>query len=527
MGQSLRAAAERWWPFAVASAVLAAGFVATLSRVARLLGGRFVYGLDDAYIHLQVARNFAEHGSWGLNPGAFESPVSSLLWPGLLAAFHRLLGSAELVPLVLNVLLAFALLLVADRWLRSLGVGAGWRAGALVALAVATPLVPVALGGMEHVLQAVLGLGFLWLASSLPRQPSGRQLLCLAAVATLLALCRYEGLLLLVPAGATFLLQRRWRAAAAVAVAALPLLAFGCYSVAHGAYLLPNSVLIKAAILWLGSFGEHSWLWGAALAYPLLLALVVGVAASAALRIRLRGLAQPWPALDLATAWFVCAALLQWAGSRFTGQFHRYLLHLVAIGVALAAAHAWSWWSRPAHRLGRAAVALAVAIAVVASYGDVRAAVLGAANASWDIAAQQGQMAQLFSRYYAGQTVAVNDVGAVSYLGNVQVVDLVGLASSDITAMHLVRQRQAEVYGRVAAERGARVAAVYPGWFEGAIPVGWVKVGELQTLVDTTVVGGDTVVFYGTDAAAAEELRRNLVEFAPSVMVGTDLPVTP
>ncbi len=516
-----------WWPLAVAWSAALVALATVFARVTQLLGGRFVYGLDDAYIHLQVARNLAEHGSWGINPGAFESAVSSLLWPALLAVFHRVFGSAEMVPLVLNALLCLGLLALADRWLRSLDVGPAWRCFTLLFLAFGTTLVPVAFGGMEHVLQATLALLFLWLASSLPRHPTGARLLGLGTVAVLLALCRYEGLLLVIPVWLTFMLQRRWRAAVALAAAALPLAAFSLYSVTHGSYILPNSVLIKGAILLLGTLREHSWLVGVALAYPLLLALVAAAAVTVAVGIRSRAAAASWvrSPLNLATAWFVVAALLQWSGSRFTGQFHRYLLYLAAVGVVLLAAHSWRWWA--SGKVPRAAAIVLAALAVLASSKDFRAVALGTANASWDIAAQQGQMASFFGRYYPGQAVAVNDIGAISYLGGGRVVDLVGLATSEVTAMHLGRGRRVDVYARVAAERGARVAALYPDWFEGFVPAAWVPVGELRILVPTTVAGGDRVVFYAVDPGAADQLRANLQEFVPTAMPGTRLSILP
>ena len=46
--------------------------------------GDFTYALDDTYIHLAVTQNFATHGVWGINPDAFSSCTSSLVWPALL-----------------------------------------------------------------------------------------------------------------------------------------------------------------------------------------------------------------------------------------------------------------------------------------------------------------------------------------------------------------------------------------------------------------------------------------------------------
>ncbi|MGO9387121.1 MAG: hypothetical protein ACLPWD_03630 [Methanobacterium sp.] len=39
----------------------------------RLNNGHFAYGLDDAYIHMSIAENFALHGVWGVTLYGFTS----------------------------------------------------------------------------------------------------------------------------------------------------------------------------------------------------------------------------------------------------------------------------------------------------------------------------------------------------------------------------------------------------------------------------------------------------------------------
>src|SRR4051812_21679740 len=54
-----------------------AGLVAACLR---RTGGHLVYSLDDPAIHLTVATNLVDHGTWGVVPGHFESASSSPLW---------------------------------------------------------------------------------------------------------------------------------------------------------------------------------------------------------------------------------------------------------------------------------------------------------------------------------------------------------------------------------------------------------------------------------------------------------------
>ena len=61
--------------------------------------GHLIYPLDDTYISMAMGKNLAEHGVWGVTRHEFSSTSSSLIWPLLLAAADRVLGTNELVPL--------------------------------------------------------------------------------------------------------------------------------------------------------------------------------------------------------------------------------------------------------------------------------------------------------------------------------------------------------------------------------------------------------------------------------------------
>src|SRR6476469_58646 len=71
-----------------------------LAAIVMMNSGRFVYTLDDAYIHLAMAENIGL-GHYGVNPGELSAPASSIIWPFLLAPVARV-SFAEFVPLCLN-----------------------------------------------------------------------------------------------------------------------------------------------------------------------------------------------------------------------------------------------------------------------------------------------------------------------------------------------------------------------------------------------------------------------------------------
>ncbi len=63
--------------------------------------GKLMYALDDPYIHLSVSETIW-NGGYGVNPGEFSSPSSSILFPFLLTigAFSRPVH--EYVPFILD-----------------------------------------------------------------------------------------------------------------------------------------------------------------------------------------------------------------------------------------------------------------------------------------------------------------------------------------------------------------------------------------------------------------------------------------
>ncbi|HUG52639.1 MAG TPA: hypothetical protein VMR21_03525, partial [Vicinamibacteria bacterium] len=138
--------------------VLAAAVGALLLAASSRTGGELVYALDDAYIHMAVGRNLADHGVWGVTRYAFTSSTSSLLWPLLLALADLVAGAREATPLVLNLVFAAAAVLTADRLLA--GATPGIRLVALAALVLLSPLPTLVVSGMEHALHIA---AVLWL----------------------------------------------------------------------------------------------------------------------------------------------------------------------------------------------------------------------------------------------------------------------------------------------------------------------------------------------------------------------------
>jgi hypothetical protein len=499
-----------------AAIALLAMVAATVRAVLAHTGGRLVYPLDDAYIHMAVARNLAEHGVWGVTRHGFTSSTSSLAWPLLLAAFDRIVGAAAWLPLSLNVAAGLACLAVAAALLPPHPPWA--RLGVLAAIVFLTPLPTLVVSGMEHTLHVCAALAFAGLVARAVDADDGRPrpgTMALAATAALAASLRYESLFLVAAAGAVLAVHRRFRLAAIVgAAAAAPLLAFAALSVARGFYPLPNSVLLKGAQFDVSTpAGVIEALGGRSLRMlaqaPHLLALVLACLALLAWGGATR---RALPALAVVTT----LLHLQFAD---TGWLYRYEAYLVALGLlalGVAAPGATAALRGATTRGGRAASLAAACLAAVLAYPLVERAIRAAAEtprAAKNIFDQQYQLGLFLGRFYSGRAVAANDIGAVSYLADVKLLDLYGLASMEVARARRAGTLDAATLSRLTSAQGTEVVAVYRSWFAQSLPAEWQEAGSWRA-PEKVVVADRVVTFYARDDAARASLTESLRAFA-------------
>src|SRR5262249_43520762 len=150
---------------------------------------------------------------YGINPGEFAAPASSILWPFLLAPF-AFTHLVEFLPLVINLGALVVVVWWLQRWLET-WLSPWWALVAASAVAFALNLYGLVLTGMENSRQVTLAI---IVALSLMRERPGERLgwpFWLAVV--LLPLIRYEGLAISLPVLALLVLSPGRRLPALVA----------------------------------------------------------------------------------------------------------------------------------------------------------------------------------------------------------------------------------------------------------------------------------------------------------------------
>ncbi|MEP7118516.1 MAG: hypothetical protein ABI880_13085 [Acidobacteriota bacterium] len=515
------------WPALVAAAVLVGSVVMAERAVVALTSGRFIYALDDAYIHMAMARNLAEHGIWGCTPFRFSAASSSPLWTAVLAIVYRLTGARELTPLVLNVVFGVMTIAVADAVLRRLAAGALLRVATLVGLVLVVPMAAMALLGMEHVLHLLLTIAFggaitLALAGA-PEHTRAyqRHTATLSVLAALLATSRYEGLFLVALACLACVALGHWRRGVVIGgAAALPIVLFGVISVANGSLFLPNSLMLKAG-------GEAASMWtvlfrgiGAADVaflqkdHPLLWLVLGGSAATLIELVRGRRWSRAAVLVPLLmTLMVVLHVHFALSSSFWVYRYDAYLLGFGVFAAAVVLAGVPSVPRRGPGWISRVATAAAVLVITVV-IGDPREGLRpeNAIQSAWLTYREHYQAARFVHDTRFGETVLINDAGAMAFYSGANLLDIFGLCD-----IEPVKLRRAGTYGAIDVEAWtlpyqptAAVVQLSWGWVVGRIPADWLKVAEVEVQPDGQVLG----FFVPThDPNAADRLRADVERF--------------
>ena len=478
--------------------------------------GHFLFALDDPYIHLALSDGIA-HGHYGVNPGEFASPSSSVLWPFLLAPFAAWPQHA-LIPLFMNIAagVGFAILAAAAvaRWPEPEDVRPGtsaeiWRRIlSVVALVFIANLVGLTFIGMEHTLQVLLAGAGAWAIVACLR---GRPIPWWSLVAVAIGpSVRYENLGIALAVAIALLGRRQWqRAGGLLAVSVAPLLAFSAYLHRLGLPWVPTSILIKSRVQ--NAFGmQHTGFalvgnnLGDLFSEPGRMMVLILFITLAALAVRERVRERRFALSGAATA--VGLHLLI---GRFD-WFHRYEVYIVTFSVliVLHIVH-----ERPRGLTGWYALGL---LGCCFPYIQAMHETVLASN---QVYRQQYQTRRFLENYYTGN-VAVNDVGLVSYRHRpgMYVLDLWGLASAEAAQQ---QHRTTAWMDAIVRAHHVGLVVIYPLWFPPP-PPDWTPLGEI-CLSDAPVVLGNACVSYYATPEAPADLEGKFDYFETTLPVGTTI----
>jgi hypothetical protein len=506
-------------PLALAALLLPIGWMA--HNVLTATHGVWAYALDDAFIHMAIAKNLAFHGVWGTSPHEFASAASSLLYPVLLAAVFKVAGSNLLAPFFINLTAGIFLLIAAKKWLVKQNLPPAAQLGILLALIFLIPLPVLIFIGMEHTLQILFCFLFIYSFADDEGSLSWKTYL----YGALMVACRYECATLLVVACGILLSQKKVFPAMQLGlIGMLPVLLFGIYSLYQGSYFVPNSVLLKSkapAVTYDGLYAFfRNDLWerlfftgddykGYNILAPQRLILILPL-----IWLVFRKSLETEKKYKIILLILVIAtgSHLSLAIIAKSPRFEAYLIgnSIIIISILLVKYGIMVWRS-----LGQHLRWLAALLCLLLAFPYVLRAWQAfdeAEQACVNIYEQQYQMGRFFHKYYNDTPVALHDIGAVSYLTDASNLDLIGLANIEVARSRKLGYWGYQFLDSACRRQRVKVAAIYEDWMPYQLTARWKKIG-IWTIQNNVICGNSTVTFYAVDSTEQEILKSNLMAF--------------
>ncbi|MGF7117797.1 hypothetical protein [Methanobacterium oryzae] len=127
--------------------------------------------------------------------------------------------------------------------------------------------------------------------------------------------------------------------------------------------------------------------------------------------------------------------------------------------------------------------------------------------------------AQFVAKYYNNSTIAVNDLGAMSFYTDARILDIYGLGSKEpVYYLEETGEYNKSDVDNWTKEKSAEIAILQPEWIVIAprIPDSWQMAGTWNT--PQNVAFGDTTIgIYAVNSSKKDELIKNLREFSSAI----------
>jgi hypothetical protein len=485
--------------------------------------GIFIYALDDTYIHLNLAQHLA-NGTWGINDNEFAGASSSLLYTALLSISHFFFDS-PVVPFIFNCITGVFIVYALYSWLSRQNISPVVQLIIIPVVIFTSSLALLIVSGMEHSLQCLFSFLFIfgfseWLENNAANVKSVLPAR-LYILSFLVGSIRYEGLFLICIAGLFLLVHKKIKIALLVLlIGSLPVILFGAYSLYKGGFFLPNSVMIKSTstdpnlLDWLSTIMVNKFIYAktgiAEIATQRLLILLP------LFYIFFKRFIKPSETYILFFLFGALVCQITFTPVGWPGRYEAYLFFgATLICACLTYRYGKEVFTAPTIKEKTSLflifffLLLPVVTKSTASYSKLP-------QACKNIYEQQYMMASFVKRYYNQQTVALNDIGAVGYFTDATIIDLWGLADTDISALKYEKRLTPAYLDSICKKKGAKIAVIYDSWFNNEMQGYWKKVASWQ-IQENVICGDDTVSFYSILPENGAGLAIELKEFEKSL----------
>ncbi|MCX6147923.1 MAG: hypothetical protein NTW25_11855 [Candidatus Kapabacteria bacterium] len=501
--------------------------------------GNFVYSLDDAYIHLSIAKNLAFHNVWGVSNFEFSSASSSPAYTLLLSFVINLVGNNQLLPLILNVLASLLCFFELKNISRILGFTPKLYLLLGLILNIVLPFYYLTFQGMEHIFQCYFLLLFLKFSLNLLNKSNDKfdknSILTLLFGALSVSF-RYESIFFILPICIILLYQQKYVNSIIIFILSiLPILIFGLFFISKGGFFLPYSILAKSNGFSLSPDKLLFYFQNMFFQFkknPLILSLI-----SINLYILLKDIQSKsfnneiknFVLLNLA---IIISISLHTFLASILYQF-RYEAYLVLIDTLIIFHRII--FDKLSNHLTKTILFKLLILSTFCFLGlRVYKTVNFAIFSSQNIFEQQIQMSKFINTYYQNSVIYANDIGAISFFNNFKLIDLAGLSNKEICLnisennkrrimykpnLTQIENNRIKLYDSINSfNNGNGIAITYKNWYPRVLPKSWIECGT-WTLENNIACGDKTVTFYACSINEKVRLLNSLKEFSKTLPI--------
>lgn len=486
----------------------------------------YTYIIDDAYIHLAIAKNFALHDVWGMTPYKFSSSSSSPIFTFILSVFISVFGNNELYPLFFNILCGFLIIVFLNKYYaRFFSRRKSIIFANLFTLFFAVLHLQILLG-MEHVLQVfiiVVNIFYFyqWSQSEFKNKISAFWFYFTIAF---LGLIRFESMFYFVSFAFVFLLIKKIKPAIFILLFGfVPILIFGYFNYGQTGYFFPNSVIVKGTqfsfsgdyfrqlyrILFQNMFLNITFYKVGI--FPLLMAIILIH----------RDYKNKKKIKEIVSENFLILVLgltliLQsmFGGFKGTFRYEAYILTGFSMAIIPKLKSFFASFSlMPKKEKMVGFIIVFTFLLMIYKFGFAH---LMITKSSANIYEQQIQSAKFLKKYYNTSKVVANDIGAICYFSDIHLMDIAGLGSVEMIPFNLNKKKFDDDFENYLTQYCAKnkyeLAVVYEEWLGGHVPKNWKKVAILK-INNKMNVAIDHVTIYSIDPKIHGELKQNVKKF--------------
>jgi hypothetical protein len=518
---------SRHLPLIIAIAVLWTAILILFRESTAINQGIFTYVLDDPYIHMVMAKNLILHGVWGVDKYGFTSSSSSPLWILVLSSAYLVFGVNTLIPFILNVVFATIFIFIAYFIFKYYKLHPMYNLIFLLFLIFFTPIPALVFTGMEHILQITLIISFIFIAVQIISEdkPDSLKYCILLILSVLVVAVRYEDAIVVSMVAIIFLIQKKfWNFLSLLFAGIIPVSAYGIFSTENGWFFMPNSLITKTIFVegktQLFSLNGISLLLNNFLNILNLYIFIPFILAAGLLIFRFKEKMTFWNAPNLIITIFLGTTVLHMFIARI-GWFYRYEAYIIALGIMVLAVGISEYLpvfkqnSKLSYK--HLSIILLIFILVIPLSARGYDSFNDTPTATHNVYDQQYQMGLFIQKYYQGDAVSLNDVGAVNYIANIKSVDLLGLSSLNVSKAILKNNYTIEDLDNITRQNHVKVVIVYEYLYKNyltrGLPSKWIKIGQWK-IPNRITCFMDTVSFYVIDPKDEENLTKNLRKFS-------------